>query len=205
MFTKYKTPREVLASSHEHSHRKRTRTDGRPSGRLGGPSVLSLCRPSDQMLKSAGMESYNALAPYGETLNRLRRALSQRSLEIMRECDLGLRIRARSGRKTGNCRILYVTDPELLATAISTHASAALWLPIPVVLYERDEFVAILHPAEAIVRDRAALLGLQSLVARFYETLTEALESVGAPNDLERLHLEVRNGIFGCKVRPSRR
>ncbi len=205
MFTEFKTPREVLASSHERSHPKRTRTDGRPSGRLGGPSVLSLCRPSNQMLTDAGMASYNSLAPYGETLNRLRRALSQRSLEIMRECDLGLRIRARCGRKTANCRVLYVTDPELLATAIATHASAALWLPIPVVVCERDEFVTILRPAEAIVRDRAALLGLQSLVARFYETLIEALESVGTPSDVERLHLELQNGFCGCKVRPSRR
>jgi hypothetical protein len=47
------------------------------------------------------------------TLDRLRRALSQRAFEIMRECDLGLRIRTRCGGETRRCRILYLTEPEL--------------------------------------------------------------------------------------------
>jgi uncharacterized protein (DUF302 family) len=126
------------------------------------------------------MESYNAFAPYGETLNRLRRALSRHGFEIMRECDLGPRIRtARDGSKT-RCRILYVTEPELLAAAISTHASAALWLPIPVFVCEREQYVTILRPAEAIVRDRAALLGLRAIVERSYQMLTEAVRNTGA-------------------------
>src|SRR5688572_26701406 len=127
MFTRHKTLTQVLGSNHSDTHQKRVRTDGRPSGRLGGPSILSVCRPSDPMLTSAGMESYNSSAPYGETLNRLRRALSQRAFEIMRECNLGPRIRPRSGEATTNCRVLYVTEPDLFATAISKHASAALW------------------------------------------------------------------------------
>ncbi|MGH9627489.1 MAG: hypothetical protein ACRD7E_03885 [Bryobacteraceae bacterium] len=130
------------------------------------------------MLTSAWMESYDAFAPYAATLKTLRRALSQRGFEIMRECDLGSRIRRRRGT-TLHCRILYVTEPELFATALSTHASSALWLPIPVVLCGSEEFVSILRPAEAIVRDRAALLGLDALVERSYQVLTEALESVG--------------------------
>jgi hypothetical protein len=75
---------------------------------------------------------------------------------------------------------MYVTEPELLASALSIHASAALWLPIPIVLCEREQVVSILRPAEAIVRDRAALLGLRTLVEQSYRTLTAALESVGA-------------------------
>ena len=195
MFTRHKTLTEVLGSSRSDTYQKRVCIDGRPSGRLGGPSVLSVCRPSDQMLTSAGMESYNSLEPYGETLNRLRRALSQRAFEIIRECDLGLRIRARRGGKAANCRVLYVVEPELFATAISTHASAALWLPIPVVLCERDGLVTILRPAEAIVRDRAALLGLQSLVEQSYEALTEALNSVGVVSDLERQRSESQRRV----------
>ena len=147
--------------------------------------MLSVCRPSAQMLTSAGMESYNSLASYDETLNSLRRVLSQRAFEIIHECDLGPRIQARRGGKAVNCRVLYVAESELFVTAISTHASAALWLPIPVVVCERDKFVTILRPAEAIVRDRAALLGLQSLVEQSYESLTEAMNSVGIVRDLE--------------------
>jgi uncharacterized protein (DUF302 family) len=131
------------------------------------------------MFTSAWMESYDAFAPYVETLNSLRRALSQRGFEIMRECDLGSRIRRRGRGTTLQCRILYVIEPYLFATALSTHSSAPLWLPIPVVLCVGEEFVSILHPAEAIVRDRAALLGLRALVERSYQVLTEAVESVG--------------------------
>jgi uncharacterized protein (DUF302 family) len=177
MFSSYKSPHEVHGNKHHDP--LPMHTDGQPSGRLGGPCVLLLRRPDD-MLASAGTESYNAFAPYGETLNRLRRTLSQRGFEIMRECDLGPRLRTACGGSETQCRILYVTEPELLATAISTHASAALWLPIPVVVCEREEYVTILLPAEAIVRDRAALLGLRAMVERSYELLTEAVRNAGA-------------------------
>ena len=149
---------------------------------------MPLLRCPYEMLASAGMESYTAFAPYGETLNRLRRALSQHGFEIIRECDLAPRIRSFCGASTTHCRILYVTEPDLLATAISTHASAALWLPIPVVVCEREEYVTIFRPAEAIVRDRAALLGLRAMVERSYQMLTEAVRNTGALNarrDLE--------------------
>ena len=156
---------------------------GHPSGRLGKPWVPSPRRQDDYMLASATMESYSAVTPFKETLNRLRRALSRRGFEIMRECDLASRIRPQWRRKLGPCRMLYVTEPELFATAISTHASAALWLPIPVVLYEREESVTILRPAEAIVRDRATVLGLRAIVEQSYKTLSQILEIVGTPCD----------------------
>jgi uncharacterized protein (DUF302 family) len=127
------------------------------------------------------MESYRTLMPFDEALNRLRRALSRSGFEILRECDVGTRIRIRSGNDSApHCRILYVTDPELFATAISTHASAALWLPIPLVVCKREDSVAILLPAELIVRDRAALLGLRALVEQSYHALAAALETVAA-------------------------
>lgn len=195
MFTRHKTLIEVPGSTRSDTHQKRVCSDGRPSGRLGGPSVLPVCGPSDQMLTSAGMQSYNSPEPYSETLNRLRKALSQCAFEIIRECDLGPRIRARRGGKAANCRVLYVAEPDLFATAISTHASAALWLPIPVVLCERNGLVTILSPVEAIVRDRAALLGLQSLVEQSYEALTEALNSVGVPSDRERQESESQRRV----------
>jgi uncharacterized protein (DUF302 family) len=135
-------------------------------------------RRFEQALAGAAMESYSSAAPYDETLKKLRRALSRRGFEILRECDLQPRMRT-GLKEPEQCRILYVTEPELFATAIATHASAALWLPVPVVVCERDESVVILRPAEAIVRDRAALLGFRALVERSYQSLTEALAGVG--------------------------
>jgi uncharacterized protein (DUF302 family) len=180
--TRYMTPRELVDETHHRSDTQYTlNEEGHPSGRLGGPGVPSPRRHHDHMLASAGMESYNALAGYEETLSGLRKALSQRGFEILRECELGPKLRTRRGAKPARCRILYVAEPELLATGVSTHASAALWLPIPVVVSEHEEFVTILRPAEAIVWDRAALLGLRALVERSYRNLTEALASVAIP------------------------
>ena len=55
--------------------------------------------------------------------------------------------------------------------------------------------VTILRPVEAIVRDRAALLGFQSLVEQSYEALTEALNSVGVVSDLERQESESQRRV----------
>lgn len=74
---------------------------GHPSGRLGKPWVPSPRRRDDYMLASATMESYSAVTPFKETLNRLRRALSRRGFEIMRECDLA----CGSGRNGAGSRV----------------------------------------------------------------------------------------------------
>jgi uncharacterized protein (DUF302 family) len=131
------------------------------------------------MLVGIGMTCYRAAAPFDEALNRIRKALSRSGFEILRECDVASRIRRRRHGESAHCRILYAAEPQLLETAISTHASAALWLPIPIVLTERDELVTILRPAEEIVRDRAALLGLRTEVERSYHNLTQALAETG--------------------------
>ena len=125
------------------------------------------------------MDSWSAVVPFDDALNRLRKALSRSGFEILRECDVGSRVRRRSGSDAApQCRILYVTDPELFVTAILTNASAALWLPIPLVVCERNESVAMRLPAELIVRDRAALLGLRTLVRESYNALAAAVQSV---------------------------
>ena len=182
MSTGYNRPRDIFRTKYDGASAERTRM-GHPSGRLGGPWAPSRRRQDDHMLASATMESYSAVTPFKETLNRLRRALSRRGFEIMRECDLASRIRPQWRSNSGSCRMLYVTEPELFATAISRHASAALWLPIPVVLYEQEESVTILRPAEAIVRDRATVLGLRAMVEQSYKSLSQILEIVGTPSD----------------------
>jgi uncharacterized protein (DUF302 family) len=179
MLTKFKTPYETSWGSHHNADAKRRRTDrDRPSGRLGGPGVSAL-RLANPIPPSLGMESYSAVLPFDEALKRLRRALSRSGFEILRECDVGSRIRSWSASDSApQCRILYVTDPELFSSAISTHASAALWLPIPLVVCKREESVAILLPVELIVRDRAALLGLRTPVEQSYHALAAALDTV---------------------------
>ena len=136
---------------------------------------------SPAVLPGFAMESYSAVIPFEDVLKRLRRALSRSGFEVLRECDVGLRIRGDSGTDSSpQCRILYVIDPDLFATAISAHASAALWLPISLVVCKREESVEILLPAYLIVRDRATLIGLRTPVEELYSALAAALDTVAA-------------------------
>jgi uncharacterized protein (DUF302 family) len=179
MLTRFKTPIETFRRNAGAKDAERRRTDHhRPSGRLGGPGV-SVIRKDESVPLKIGMDSYSTAAPFENALKKVRKALSRSGFEILRECDIGSRIRRGSGNDgSPRCRILYVADPELLVTAISTHASAALWLPIPLVVCDRGESVALLVPAESIVRDRAALLGLRLLVQESYRALAAALRTV---------------------------
>jgi uncharacterized protein (DUF302 family) len=103
-----------------------------------------------------------------------RRAISKQGLEIVRECDIALRV-----GQTKPCKLLYVTDPDLLLRAISADVSAALWLPLPVVITEEGASTRILFPAEAIVRDRALLVGVADSVKKFYKNLSAAFQAIG--------------------------
>lgn len=167
---------------HEISWRGRHPGDQhRPTGRHGGPCAT--LRGNDPILPSVGLDSYSVGLPFEQALNRLRGALSRSGFEILHESDVGWRIRRQSGSDSpSQCRILYVTEPELFATAVSTHASAALWLPIPLVVREGEESVVILLPTEMIVRDRAALLALRVRVQQSYDALAAALKTVATCN-----------------------
>ena len=194
MLTKFKT--HVTARPTPNKADAGTRTDhSRPSGRLGGPGVPAV-RRNDPLLPGVGMDSYSADVPFAQALYRLRRALSQNGFDILRECDVGSRIRPRNESDSATqYRILYVARPELFSTAISTHASVGLWLPIPLVICEREKSVAILLPDDVIVHDRATLLGLRALVQQEYRRLRSAIETLatrdsrkddvrGAPEDI---------------------
>ena len=179
MLTRFEAPHVTCRMSVNNADAARGYTDyNRPSGRLGGPGVPAV-RRNGPALPSMGMETYSADVPFAQALSRLRRALSRIGVNILRECDIGSRMRSRSeSDSTPQCRILYVTDPELFSMAISTHPSAALWLPVPLVVCRGEESVTILLPDDVIVHDRAALLGLRADVQQEYQRLRAAIETL---------------------------
>jgi uncharacterized protein (DUF302 family) len=154
----------------------RTQSDHqRPSGRHGGPCVTP--SGSRRATTSLTSESYIVERTYEQALRMTRRALSRHGLQLLRECNITSRFKDEGA--TRECRVLYVADPALLFNAVSADPSSALWLPLPVVVAEDAESTRILVPCEAIVRDRASLLGLRELVQTFYIRLTSALRTVG--------------------------
>jgi hypothetical protein len=78
---------------------------------------------------------------------------------------------------------MYVVDPTLFATALAKHSSAGLWLPVPLVISDESVRTRVLLPVEALVRDRATLLGLQIPVQDLYRRLTAALTAAGFTQD----------------------
>ena len=131
--------------------------------------------------------THYGILQYGHTIPRDTEEAQESTVpcgfEMIRECDLASRSRPHWRRNSGLCRILYVTEPELFATAISTHASAALWASRTTCPVRTGKSVTILRPAEAIVRDRATVLGLRALVEQSYKALSQILEIVGTPSD----------------------
>jgi uncharacterized protein (DUF302 family) len=155
----------------------RTQSDHqRPSGRHGGPSAAPPLR-SRTATASLTSECYIINHTYEQALRMTRRALSKHGLQLLRECNVTSRFKAEGAAR--ECRVLYVADPALLFRAISADASAGLWLPLPVVIAEDAKTTRILFPCEAIVRDRASLLGVRELVHDFYACLTAAIKTVG--------------------------
>jgi uncharacterized protein (DUF302 family) len=151
----------------------------RPAGRHGGPSAIPL-RPARRATTATTSESYTIERTYEQAMEMIRRAVSKQGLQILRECDIGSRIQPHVGAKVKDCRVLYVTHHDLLIRAVSADPSAALWLPVPVVVVDESNYTRILIPCKAIVRDRALLLGVEELVGQFYECLTLTLDSIGA-------------------------
>ncbi len=191
-FWRLLTHRDVLEDGPEIAYRIYVMfTDYRcpdgPSGRHGGPSaspVLSNHHARGLVL-SATHECYVIAMPYPEAVSRTRRAVSRHGLQILRECDVGSHVPDNSPRGRRHCRVFYVTQPDLLATAVSTHPSAALWLPLPVALNDETLQTRIFFPAEAIVRDRANLLGIRGPVSKLYTSLIAALETIGERSGLD--------------------
>ena len=155
------------------------RLSDRPSGRHGGPCALPVGWSHDghELALKATYDYYIAPEGYAATLNRTRRSLSHHGVEILRECNIGSRVRHELSVEPVQCRILYVAQPGLIASGISTHPSAALWLPLPVVLSDAGARSEIFLPVEAIISDRASLLGIRKQVQEFYRAVTASLEA----------------------------
>jgi hypothetical protein len=184
MPVRHRRPNDSGAGSRRSAEGRHIRHEHhRPSGRHGGPSVTSIQRIGPTLhgggiTTASTHESYVALAPYQQAIRRVRRALSRHALEIVRECDIGARVWQHTSEQTRDCRVLYVTQRDLLALGIAADASVAMWLPLPLIVVSETEHTRIHFPVEAIVRDRASLLGLREPVHNFYAALLRALQTV---------------------------
>jgi uncharacterized protein (DUF302 family) len=114
--------------------------------------------------------------PLTEAIKLLRSALDEAGLEIAADLDMAGRIRKAFRIDFQPCRVLCVDSPVALLEALAFDRSAAVLLPLHLVVTGQDgiTLVHLLNPAAALysglpVTARAAVSKLQARVAQAVE------------------------------------
>ena len=117
--------------------------------------------------------------PPDEALKSIRRALAEGGLAIAAEFDVAGRIRKALRIDLPPCRVLCVDCPVALLEALALDRSAAVLLPLHLVVSGQDgaTVVHFLNPAAALysglpVTARAAVSKLQARVAQAVESIS---------------------------------
>jgi uncharacterized protein (DUF302 family) len=117
--------------------------------------------------------------PLNEALKLIRRALAEEGLEIAADLDMAARVRRALRIDLPPCRVLCVDCPVALLEALALDRSAAVLLPLHLVVASQDGFtlVHLLNPAAAPygglpVTARAAVSKLQARVAQAVESVS---------------------------------
>ena len=117
--------------------------------------------------------------PLNEALKLIRCALAGEELEIAAELDMSGRIRKSLRVNMPPCRVLCVDCPMALLEALAFDRSAAVLLPLHLVVAGQDDLTLIhfLNPAAALysglpVTARAAVSKLQASVALAVESIS---------------------------------
>ena len=117
--------------------------------------------------------------PPNQALRLIRRVLAEGGLQIATDLDMAGRIRKALRIDFPPCRVLGVDCPVALLEALALDRSAAVLLPLHLVVAGRDGFTLIhlLNPAAALygglpVTARAAVSKLQARVAQAVESVS---------------------------------
>ena len=117
--------------------------------------------------------------PLNEAIKLLRRALAEGGLEVAADLDMAARIGKALRIEFPSCRVLFVDCPVALLEALALDRSAAVLLPLHVVVTGQDGFTVVhfLNPAAALysglpVTARAAVSKLQARVAAAVEGIS---------------------------------
>ena len=117
--------------------------------------------------------------PLNDAVKSLRRALAEKGLEIAADLDMAGRIRKALRIDLPPCRVLCVDCPVALLEALALDRSAAVLLPLHLVVAGQggQTLVHFLNPAASLysglpVTARAAMSKLQARVAQAVESVS---------------------------------
>jgi uncharacterized protein (DUF302 family) len=116
---------------------------------------------------------------YNDALKLIRRALAEEGLQIAADLDLSGRVKKALRIDLPPCRVLCVDCPVALLEALALDRSAAVLLPLHLVVASQDGFtqVHLLNPAAALysglpVTARAAVSKLQARVSQALDNVS---------------------------------
>jgi uncharacterized protein (DUF302 family) len=124
------------------------------------------------MSSNSMIVTYRIPEPFERAIESVRETAVKSGLSIPMELDISRRIQRELGIALAPCRVLYVDNPLLLLQAVALHPSAAVWLPLSVVVagYGPQTLVHVLQ--------RAGAAGAGNAVENVHIRLSRALESV---------------------------
>ncbi len=138
------------------------------------------------MSGDGGITTLTMRLPPGEATRCIRRALAAGGLTIASEMDLGTRLSGGFRIRFPHCHVLCVVHPPALLEALTFDRSAAVLLPLHVVVAEQEgaTVVQLLNPSAALygvlpVSARAAVSKIFSLVMKTLEEMSPRVRAAG--------------------------
>jgi uncharacterized protein (DUF302 family) len=128
--------------------------------------------------------TYRLPEPFEKAVKLLREALAQDELRTPMELDVSGRISRELGIRLAPCRLLCVDCPFILLEAIALDGSAAVLLPIHIIVYGRgpQTVVHVFQPASPTGPDRPA--EATGLVIRLQTRISRVLEKIAMREEL---------------------
>ncbi len=127
-----------------------------------------------------GVTAYAIARSFDVALSALREALNAAGLIVSGEMDVSGRIRRQLGLDFGPCRVLMVDSPYLLVEALALDRSAAVLLPLHVVVSAREsERVTHVHWLSLAGMRQARLpAGAEAPLTKLHNTLLRILDGL---------------------------
>jgi uncharacterized protein (DUF302 family) len=132
------------------------------------------------VLRDRETTSFVLHRPAGEAVRIVRRALEKEGLEVSADCDLSARVRRAFRIQLPPCRVLYVDSPLALLEALVLDQTAAVVLPLHLVIEGQDghTLVHMLHPASGLCSRLSA--PAKASLSKLQAQVIQAIESVAA-------------------------
>ena len=136
------------------------------------------------MNSEPAVTTYLISEPFETALKAIREALASNDLHICTELDVSARFRRELNMGFTPCRILMVDSPCLLLEAAALDCSAAVLLPLHVVVTGHDPQTIIHWINPAAIEGARLPMGTAVPLAKLQSLVTRSLERIAMRRDI---------------------